>query len=170
MKKVVVIDTSILCTWLQIPGKETCGPLHDQWDFTKVDKKIKSEIKAKSLLVLPIAAIIETGNHIAQASGNRMPIAQSLAGIMKQTAEGKTPWASFSVQSEMWAPEKLEELSKVWPNLAVQGIGIGDATIKDVADYYYRIGNNVEILTGDQGLKAYEPIPAKEQLIPRRRK
>ena len=26
MKKVLVIDTSVLCVWLKVPGKETCGP------------------------------------------------------------------------------------------------------------------------------------------------
>ena len=25
MKKVLVIDTSVLCVWLKVPGKETCG-------------------------------------------------------------------------------------------------------------------------------------------------
>ena len=25
MKKVLIIDTSIMCVWLQVPGKETCG-------------------------------------------------------------------------------------------------------------------------------------------------
>ena len=24
MKKVLVIDTSVLCVWLKVPGKETC--------------------------------------------------------------------------------------------------------------------------------------------------
>lgn len=26
MRKVLVIDTSVLCVWLKVPGKETCGP------------------------------------------------------------------------------------------------------------------------------------------------
>ena len=32
MKKVLVIDTSILCVWLSIPGFETCGSQEDKWD------------------------------------------------------------------------------------------------------------------------------------------
>lgn len=54
-----------------------------------------------------------------------------------------------------------------WPALAAGGITIGDATIKDVAEHYARAGYYVEILTGDAGLKAYEP--AKPIQIPRRR-
>ena len=44
---------------------------------------------------------------------------------------------------------------------------IGDATIKDVAEFYTESGVSVEILTGDEGLKAYEPKAVK---VPRRRR
>ena len=46
-------------------------------------------------------------------------------------------------------------------------LSIGDATIKNVANYYMESGMEVEILTGDGGLKAYEPKVVK---IPRRRR
>ncbi len=29
MKKVLIIDTSILCVWLEVPGKDSCGPKDD---------------------------------------------------------------------------------------------------------------------------------------------
>ena len=45
---------------------------------------------------------------------------------------------------------------------------LGDATIKDVADYYAKAGYDVKIVTGDQALKAHEPV--KSLAIPRRRK
>jgi hypothetical protein len=38
-------------------------------------------------------------------------------------------------------------------------VSIGDASIKQVAEYYARMGRTVEILTGDAGLKSYEPMP-----------
>lgn len=68
----------------------------------------------------------------------------------------------------LWVPEKLKELAETWPPLASQKLSIGDATIKDVTDYYSQMGFKVEILTGDKGLKTYEP--AGPELIPRRRK
>ena len=39
MRKVLVIDTSVLCVWLKVPGKETCGPsnaLVTYWKETKI--------------------------------------------------------------------------------------------------------------------------------------
>ena len=46
-------------------------------------------------------------------------------------------------------------------------VSLGDATIKDVAEYYAQMNNEVEILTGDSGLKSYEPVAKK--IVPRRR-
>ena len=87
---------------------------------------------------------------------------------MRLSADEKTPWAAFSDQNLLWTPEKLKELAEDWPDLAHgQQLSLGDATIKDVAEYYARMGCKVEILTGDQGLKAHEP--AAPVGIPRRR-
>jgi len=30
MKKVLIMDTSILCVWLDVPGMATCGPDDDK--------------------------------------------------------------------------------------------------------------------------------------------
>lgn len=168
MSKVVVMDTSILCCWLNIPGKETCGPTGNQWDNERVKKEIENEMKQNATLVLPLATIIETGNHIAQANRNRYEIASEFAGILNLTAESKTPWAAFTDQSILWDVEGLKTLAEEWPKLAAQGLAIGDSTIKNVANYYAAMGKAVEILTGDQLLQSY--TPAKSPQLPRRRK
>jgi len=168
MRKVLVIDTSILCVWLRVPNMDRCGPDGDFWDFDRINQKIEQEIQTESTLVLPLATIIETGNHISQASHNRKEVAQALAGIIRKTADAKTPWAAFSDQSSLWSGEALKKLANCWPNLAAKKLSIGDATIKEVADYYSQARYEVEILTGDSGLKAYQPVQALEE--PRRRK
>ena len=86
---------------------------------------------------------------------------------MSKSADQTSPWAAFSEQSALWTPEKLKKLAADWPNLATKKLSLGDATIKDVAEYYAQAGYAVEILTGDRGLKAYEPTVAVE--APRRR-
>lgn len=104
-----------------------------------------------------MAAIIETGNHISQAKLKRYEMAQALADLMVKAADATTPWAAFTEQSEFWDAEGLKKLAAEWSKLAVQQISIGDATIKTVAEYYAKSGFLVEILTGDEGLKAYQP-------------
>jgi len=167
MKKVLIIDTSILCIWLEIPGKKTCGPDNDKWDKERIDKKIQKETKENSTFVLPLATIIETGNHIAQSPHSRKDRGERLADLMKKSAEKQYPWAAFSDQSVLWSTKKLKQLADNWPKLAEQKLSLGDATIKDVAEYYAQMGCVVEILTGDQGLKSFEP--GKPADVPRRR-
>lgn len=167
MRKVLILDTSILCVWLNVPGMEHCGPDHDKWDQKRVATKINKENSDRTTFVLPLAAIIETGNHIAHAGHSRRERGEGLADLMRQSANQQSPWAAFSEQSDLWSTEKLIQLADTWPQLADQRISIGDATIKDVAEYYAQMNCQVEILTGDQGLKAYEPAAPPE--VPRRR-
>lgn len=167
MRKVLIIDTCILCVYLGVPDMDDCGPDDDKWDYDRVAKKIKEEIDDNSTLVLPLAALIETGNHIAQSNRERFHVANQLADIITKVANEEEPWAAFTFQSKLWNEKNLIRLAETWPILAAQGISIGDATIKDVANYYRESGYNVEILTADQGLKAYEPLDTS---IPRRRR
>lgn len=167
MQKVLIIDTSILCVYLKVPTKENCGRDCDKWDYDRVAEKIHSEIDKKSLLVLPLATLIETGNHIAHVSGERYQLAQDLSKIIVKAATAEEPWAAFTFQSELWSEENLIKLATEWPRLAAEKLSIGDMTIKDVAEFYTKSGYEVEILTGDGGLKAYEP---KVVQVPRRRR
>ncbi|MEA5535995.1 hypothetical protein [Crocosphaera sp. XPORK-15E] len=163
MAKVLIFDTSILCVWLQIPGKEICGSDEDPWNHDRVKEIIDKERKANTTFILPLAAIIETGNHIAQAQSQRYEKAQELAKLMILAADQTTPWAAFTEQSVFWQADGLKKLAEVWPPLANQRLAMGDATIKDIAEYYHRLKMEVEILTGDQGLKSYEPTQQQTQ-------
>jgi hypothetical protein len=168
MRRILVIDTSILCVWLQVPGKETCGHENDHWNKQRIDAVLKAEEARGTILVLPLATIIETGNHIAQAKTRRYETARALADLMIAAADERSPWAAFIHQAEFWSPNGLRSLATRWPDQAKAQLSIGDATIVTVAEYYARMGNQVEILTGDTGLKQYQPstpIP-----VPRRRR
>jgi len=156
-RKILIMDTSILCCWLRVPGKETAGSGNDKWTPDRIEKRINEEMERNSTFVLPVASLIETGNHIAQAPSRRYECATKLAEYIVATADNQSPWAAFTNQSALWETEQLKNLAKKWPDLAKQGVSIGDATIKDVAEYYAKPGWQVEILTADAGLKAYEP-------------
>jgi len=168
-RKILVIDTSILCCWLQVPGKETCGVQGNKWDYKRVNDLLTEEERQGATFVLPLATIIETGNHIAQAAKDRYECAQKLVRIIQKALDKESPWAQFSEQAELWTAGELHKLIKEWPDQANQRLSIGDATIKSVAEYYAKVnGWEVEILTGDEGLKAYEPT--KPARTPRRRR
>jgi len=168
VRQILEIDTSILCVWMNVPDMETCGPDRDKWDRQRVEAKIEEEMQNNTTFVLPLATIIETGNHIAHAGHSRRERGKVLAELMHKSADQQTPWAAFSDQSVLWSPEKLKALADSWPDLVAQKLSLGDATIKDVAEYYAQAGYSVEILTGDQGLKAHELVAPVA--VPRRRR
>lgn len=90
---------------------------------------------------------------------------------MIDAADEKSPWAAFSAQSNLWKPEKLKSLAEKWRETVISGQSIGDASIVDVAEYYFKSGFATEIFTGDEGLKAYEPQHEDITVLrPRRRK
>ncbi|MDD2744100.1 MAG: hypothetical protein PHV02_17690 [Rhodocyclaceae bacterium] len=167
-RRVLILDTSVLCCWLRVPGKEETGPVDDRWDHARIDALLQKERELNSTFVLPVATLIETGNHIAQAASLRFERAQDLARCLHEAAQARSPWAAFTDQSQLWATENLRTLADEWPALASKKISIGDATIKDVAEYYAKAGFSVEILTADAGLKAYQPAQALPP--PRRRR
>lgn len=166
-KRVLVIDTSLLCVWLKIPGRDTCGKTGDEWTFDRVNEEITEAISDGFTLVLPLATIIETGNHIAQAPKHRRQKATELGRLMSEAAEANTPWAAFKHQTELWGPDRLRELAESWPAKADMKFSLGDATIERIGDFYAKTGCEVRFLTADVQLRAYEPPPPP--LIPRRR-
>lgn len=151
---------------MEVAGKSTCGPDGDKWDKERIDALLAAENNAT--IVLPLASIIETGNHIAHARVRRFETATAFCERLRAAANAEIPWAAFSEQAELWSAQSLRDIADGWPALANTGLSMGDATIKTVAEYYGKTGMAVEIITGDAGLKAYETmIPP---LVPRRRK
>ena len=167
MRKVLIFDTSILCVYLQVPNMEMAGSDYDKWDKKRVDQVIEEAQKVNTTFVLPLASIIETGNHISQIKGKRYDIAQIFAELMRKAADVETPWAAFTEQAEFWESERLKQLAEDWLKNVAEKLSLGDVSIKSVAEYYAKSGFQVEILTADAGLKAYEPSIAIA--IPRRR-
>jgi hypothetical protein len=164
----VLLDTSVMCCLLKVQGKDTAGPLDDRWDHDRISALVEKETRQGSTLVLPLASLIETGNHISQAPANRFAAATELAGHLASSINSESPWAAFTDQADLWGADKLANLANEWPALAAGGLSIGDATIKQVAEWYATAGFEVEIVTGDAGLKSYEPL--KPPALPRSRR
>ena len=122
MKSVKLIDTSILCELLEIPGKSNAASA----------KKVKSEF-AKLVgngvrFILPLAAIIETGNHIAQnGDGNvRRYKGVTLKDFVVKSLSEDSPF----LPSPLWDRGDLEAWIKDFPDSAMRGKGLGDVSIE----------------------------------------
>jgi hypothetical protein len=148
-KKLAVVDSSILCVWLRVPGKETCG----QWEHDAVDSLIKKMVCDGTGLVLPFPSLIEVGNHIANAASGRYETAQKFSQFIKDAISGTKPWTLFAEQKIMFEGTKLHVLADAFPTAAARGTSLADLAITNIANYYRGIGYAVDILTGDGGMQ-----------------
>ena len=163
--KLLIFDTSVLCVYLNIPGKETCdGAI--QLTTEKAKQEVEKREKEGWQFVMPVASVIETGNHIAQCGGNRFELATQLVTLVKQALQGESPWIVFSDNIDIWKAENTAWLND-WAQHAAAGLSLADRTISVIANDYSRNGWEVEIFTCDEQLKAWQPEPPK--YTPRRR-
>lgn len=167
-KKVIIIDTSVLCVWLKVPGKTTTGK-NNAIDYEYVSNYIQTEIKKGTQLVLPLTTLIETGNFVAHCKSNKEPSVTQMVDIINDVADGTTPWIALESQKDLLKGDKLKDLAKDWQTTVItENQSIGDAAIvkvaQDLASLY-----DVEIFTGDGGLKNYECKIAGRQLRRNRR-
>ncbi|MEU8524548.1 hypothetical protein AB0C77_02935 [Streptomyces sp. NPDC048629] len=149
------MDTSVLCNLLGVPGKSQ--------DREKVLKDLKEKRAASGCdLLLPVTAVIETGNHIAQLSDGyqRHRMAEKFAELLLMVVEGKAPWALNEVE---WNAAHLNALVQggstgmTLVEHAVSGVGCGDVNILIERDRYLARTSGVEavVWTLDHGLAAH---------------
>jgi len=98
-------------------------------------------ITLSTVFILPLAAVIETGNHITQIKSENYEsspynMAMELTKIMVQAADEASPWVAFGEQSSLWEGEGLKKLASEWQSVVSQRISLGDTTIKILAEYY----------------------------------
>lgn len=153
--KVWFVDTSILDNILPVPGRNQNQEL--------AVKQLGQKLSAKDALILPIAAVIEAGNHIAQvANGSeRRGAAVKFSQLLELVAKNQAPW---TLHSFGWDGAFLELLvNGPTPNYslvdhAMAKLGGGDLCILAEREVYRkRTGlSNVHIWSLDTGLMAHD--------------
>lgn len=155
VREVRFVDTSILCDLLEVPGKSQQAGV--------VREELERLVKRGVQLVLPIATIIETGNHIEQSSQGhaRRRAAERFVALLRATAGGRVPWVLHSVA---WDGRMLDLICDGTPatapfeDLAGNGqLGAGDVSILAECELYRsRVADvTVGVWTHDARLAAY---------------
>jgi hypothetical protein len=148
---ICIIDTSIFCNILKVPGKSQ--------DYSSVMDLMKEKIQRDESLLLPMTSIIETGNHIAQNGDGRQrrSCAEKFIKQLQGAIAGEAPWTpmkSFEIEKFLcWLGE--------FPDSAMKGVGFGDLSIIKDWEELQRIhsGQRVYIWTLDNDLKGYDYNP-----------
>ncbi|MBN2495169.1 MAG: hypothetical protein JXR96_11295 [Deltaproteobacteria bacterium] len=86
MSAIVLLDTSIYLNILDVPGSNQ--------DRSEVLDEFKARIERGDNFLLPLATILETGNHIAdlQDGNHRFAFAERLLLDVKKAMEGQAPY------------------------------------------------------------------------------
>jgi len=127
--------------------------------FAEITAELKLRIKEDESLLLPMSAILETGNHIGQ-NGNgrqRRQAAKRFVDLIQQAIRGETPFEATT----FFGQEALLEWLGEFPDWASRGSGLADLTI--VKEFERQCSLNpmrrVYIWSNDQHLSSYDRRP-----------
>jgi hypothetical protein len=152
-----MLDTSVLCELLQVPGKSSLAKNREV--IADLDRRCGDGER----LVIPVTAVIETGNHIAQCDGDRYAVAERLVQLLRQAVSEDGPWRVL--QSRL-GTEFLTALcdgdstGQTLETLAAQRVGAGDVAILVERDQLLADTAlaTIGVWTFDEGLKAQAAV------------
>ena len=119
MRAICQIDTSIFVEILDVPMRSSN---HDH-----VFSELQEKIKNCDTLFLPMATIIETGNHIAQKGDGRQrrECAIKFVDLVSKAFDARNPFKPISFLEK----EQLQQWLCEFPDYAMRGNSLGDLSI-----------------------------------------
>jgi predicted nucleic acid-binding protein len=150
MSAIVIVDTSVLLNILDVPGRNESR--------AQVLSELEELIEADDHLFIPMAAIVEAGNHIARVSNGalRRAAAERFIAEVRKALADEAPWKPINFPSNQ---EVLGWLN-AFPDAATQGLGMGDLSIKkeweDLCTKYMM--SRVRVWTLDKDLAGLDRI------------
>ncbi len=149
---IVVVDTSILLEILDVPGKAR-NPEKIMADLEALVSQLDAE------LLLPLVALVETGNHIAPVDdGNlRYQKGRKLIQIVQQALRDEAPWKLVPFPER----DDLDGLLAKFEDHLTSGLGFADAAIVAIWEQQRTRwpSRRVRIWSLDRHLSSYDHGP-----------
>jgi hypothetical protein len=116
---ICIVDTSAFCNVLDIPGK------NQQRDTARA--QFRDLIQADASLLLPLAAVYETGRHIGQLpdGGRRRRVAERFVEQVRLAVRGEAPWTPTPLPSF----QDLDDWLAEFPDAGMRGLSLADLSI-----------------------------------------
>lgn len=150
--EVVVLDTSVLLNVLDVPGfNQERGEIYQQF---------RALVDSEASLLLPLAAIFEAGNHIADLSDGRLRrrYAERFRDSIRAALAGRSPW----IPTRFPDRTALSRWLGGFPDHAMRGRGLSNLSI--VRDWEAACERNksrrVRIWSLNKRLQGYDRAPA----------
>ena len=153
MTSISFIDTSVLCNLVPVPGRDQ--------NASDVRLEMAERLDRQERFILPITAVIETGNFIAQLPDGRVrrQTAEKLDRILRMVCEGNAPWVLHDVAwDKPFLNQMLDGADTMMDYIehASNQIGVGDlCIINERLTYQQRSQVRASIWTLDGGLSSY---------------
>ncbi|WP_055135217.1 hypothetical protein QZH45_00190 [Pseudomonas corrugata] len=151
MTAVCLVDTSIFVEILNVPIKAQ--------QHNETLQQLEQRIRDGESLFLPMATILETGNHIGQNGdgGARRGCAEQFTRQVGAALEGRSPFKAISFLQE----DEMRAWLLEFPAHAMRGSGLGDLSI--IHDWQRLCSLNparrVYIWSSDIHLSAFDQPP-----------
>jgi hypothetical protein len=149
---VAVIDTGVLCCWLEVPGLETAGSSTNRWDNARANREIDRIVAEGATIILPNSVIVETARHISMSNHSRFTKARQLLDRAIASLDGTTPWQRFDESGRVWNVIWYREAHAIWPQLAERRISLTDYSLLSIVKYYRDLGVHCSLLTTEEDL------------------
>jgi hypothetical protein len=155
---VTFVDTSVLCELLQVPGKSS-----PQGGAAAQDE-MERRAGTGERFVIPVTAVIETGNHIAQCAGNRYEVAGRLVRFLRAAVERRAPWLILETHLGAGFLTSLcdgDSTGEPLEALAAAKVGAGDVALLVERDQLLSASafRTARVWTLDAGLAAHAEGP-----------
>jgi len=145
---ICLIDTTVFCNIIRVPSMDE--------DHEDTQSLLREYVADRVSLLLPMAAIIETGNHVARhGDGNqRRRTARRFVKSVVDAVEGRAPWTP----TPFFEQDELGKWLNEFPDEAMRGVGLADLSIvkefeRQCALHPYR---HVFIWSLDRHLASYD--------------
>jgi len=120
MSAIAIVDSSVLLNIIDVPDRNQ----HKD----EVLRVLDNLIDAGEHLFIPMAAIVEVGNHIAHVKhgAQRRAAAERFVKEVRSALADEAPWKPINFPSNQDVLNWLD----AFPDSATKGIGLGDLTIQ----------------------------------------
>ncbi len=120
MRAICLVDTSVFVEILNVPFMAS--------QHSAITDQVALKINAKNSLFLPMATVLETGNHIGQIGDgkNRRQCAERFVKQVQLAIDGNSPFKPINFLEANDMRKWLAE----FPNWVHQKRGLGDLSIK----------------------------------------
>jgi hypothetical protein len=154
---ICLLDTSVFCELVQVPNM--CQR------HREVRQLFEERRQQGHYFLLPMATILETGNHIGQNGDGRQrrAAAERFVQCVSRSLDGQAPWTLTPFPDS----EVLREWIKRFPDAATssskpgKGMGLGDVSIVDEFHRQCKLNprRRVFIWSFDSQLVSYDRVP-----------